>query len=265
LQQGIQAEGSSTNKNHGLATMDITIIESVRQVIEKARPDCVINCAAMTNVDECERNPDQARSINIKGVENLAKICSFMGVRLVHVSTDSIFDGKTGGYSEESKPMPINTYARTKVEGEKLVSSIARSFAIVRTNFYGINPNGKHFLNWILSSLKEGKEMIGFEDAVFNPLWVSDLARLLVELAGNPYNGIINFSSDERFSKYEFIRHVATELGYGNSIVKKGLSAQITLAAARPKITTLSNKRMHELLKTKIHKCICYRRNRLQS
>lgn len=252
-QQGIHVIGSSTNTRYGLVPMDITKIESVMQVIEKARPDCVINCAAMTSVDECERNQSLARSINTDGVENLTRICASASARLVHVSTDSVFDGKTGGYSEEAEPTPINTYARTKVEGEKLVLSLAKSFVIVRTNFYGLNPNGKHFLNWILSSIKEGREMIGFSDTIFNPLWVSDLARLLIELAGASYQGILNCVSDEQFTKYEFIKRVTLELGYNNYIVKKGSSDQVILAAARPRITTLSNKRMHELLKTKIH------------
>lgn len=252
-QQRIHVVGTSTNERDDFESVDISGIESVRQVMEKTKPDCVINCAAMTNVDECERNPALARSVNVDGVENLARICKSVDSRLVHVSTDSIFDGKTGGYTEETEPIPINTYASTKVEGEKLVLSLAKSFVIVRTNFYGLNPNGKHFLNWILSSLKEGREMIGFEDTTFNPLWVSDLAGLLVELADSSYEGILNCASDEQFTKYEFIRRVTSELGYSSSMVKKGLSNQIVLTAARPKITTLSNKRMHELLKTKIH------------
>lgn len=253
MQERIHVVGSSTKARDCFVSMDITRIESVRQVIGKAKPDCVINCAAMTNVDECERNPALARSINTRGVENLARLCSSAGARLVHVSTDSIFDGKTGHYSEESEPTPVNTYARTKVEGEKLVISLSKSFVIVRTNFYGLNPNGKHLLNWILSSLKEGREMIGFEDTIFNPLWVIDLAGLLIELAASSYCGMLNCASDEQFTKYEFIRRITSELGYDSSLVKRGSSDQIVLAAARPKITTLSNKRMHELLKTKIH------------
>lgn len=253
LRKGIQRAGSSTTSRPGLVRLDITRVEGIREAIEKSGADCVINCVAMTNVDECERNPELATSVNAKGAENLARVCSSAGIRLIHISTDSIFDGKTGSYSEESEPAPVNTYARTKIEGEKHVLSLANSFVIVRTNFYGLNPNGKHFLNWILSSLREGREMTGFDDTIFNPLWVSDLAEFLIELASSSYCGILNCAGDERFTKYEFIRRVVSELGYSDSIVKKSSSDQITRAATRPKITTLSNKKMHALLKTKIH------------
>lgn len=223
--------------------------------ISKLEADFIINCAANTNVDECERRPELARSINAIGARNLAKVSKDMGIRLIHVSTDSVFDGKEGGYSENSEPNPINTYAKTKLEGESFVSQHANDYVIVRTNLYGLNPQGKHLLNWILLNLANGKEMLGFEDAVFNPLWTKDLAECLIELAINSsYTGILHCAADEIFSKYEFIKRVAEHLGYNNANIKKGSSTEVTsFVAKRPNKTYLSNLRMKELLKTKIH------------
>ncbi len=249
---GIAVAGSSTSDKH-FTHLDITDTKSIKSAIEKIEPDSVINCAAMTSVDECETKADLARLVNAQGPKNLAEACRQAGARLVHISTDSVFDGRTGNYSEDSKPNPVNTYAKTKLEGEKLVAGEAGNFVIVRTNLYGLSPNGRHLLNWVLSSLSQKKEILGFDDISFNPLWVQDLAICIIELAASPYHGIVHCTGDEIFTKYEFIRRVASGLGYSSLLVKRGSSAQIKLLAERPKNTTLSNALMHELLKTKIH------------
>jgi len=256
-QKSIIAFGSSTspNNNQDLLTIDFTQTHEVKSVVSKSMVDCIINCAAITNVDECERNPELARSVNATGPKLLAEICNSTGIRLIHVSTDSVFDGESGGYLEDSVPNPINVYARNKLEAERLISKSMKNYVIARTNLYGLNPNGKHLLNWILSCLVNDKEMVGFEDAIFNPLWVRDLAECLVELASNcSYAGTLHCAGDETFSKYEFIKRIAWYLGYHNAKIKKGLSSDVTTTLAkRPNRTYLSNSKMKELLKTKIH------------
>ncbi len=252
------AVGTSTNfqmRVSGLIGLDISNMNQILQTVESLKPDCVINCAAITDVDECERQPKKAELVNSIGPKNLAEISADTNIRLIQVSTDAIFDGKHGSYSEDSSPNPINTYAKTKLEGERFVSSIAENYAIVRTNFYGLNPNGKGLLNWILKSLAEKREITGFEDVVFNPLWAADLAECLLGVAQMSYIGILNCSGNQILSKYEFAKAVATNLGYNNSIIKRSSSYQApSLIARRPKKTYLDNTRMRELLKnTKIH------------
>jgi dTDP-4-dehydrorhamnose reductase len=244
------------NPQDDLISLDITKPEDVRSVITESETDCIINCAAMTSVDECEQKPELARSINSIGAKNLAEICQRHGIKLIHISTDSIFEGKSGGYSEESEPHPVNTYAQTKLEGEKFVASITRNHIIIRTNFYGINPHGKHLLNWILSNLLSDKEMIGFDDTRFNPLWVQDLAQCILKLTTIPYQGTLHCAANDIFSKYEFIKKIAFGLGYRNAKIKKGTSNDVSSLslAQRPKNTYLANKRMHQLLNIKINK-----------
>lgn len=251
MQHGISVAGTSLRPNGALLQLDVTKHGSVVQMLEKTAATCVINCAAATNVDECERHPSFASAVNAEGAGNVAEACKRTGVRLVHVSTDSVFDGSKERYSEESRPNPLNVYAKTKLEGEMRVSE-SPDHTIVRTNFYGFDPNGKHLLNWIITSLKQNREMIGFVDASFNPLWARDLAALLVELALSSFRGMIHCAGDEVFTKHEFIRRIVLGLGYGDSMLKEGSIEQAAFLAPRPKNTALANTKMHQLLKTKI-------------
>ncbi len=234
-------------------TVDISDRAQILEAVKLSRPDCVINCAAMADVDECERNPEMARAVNSVGAKNLAEVCSENGIRLVHVSTDSVFDGRRGGYSEESEPNPLNVYSKTKVEGERFVSSTMTDYVIARTNFYGLNGSGKGLLNWIVRGLVESKEMIGFDDVVFNPLWAGDLASCLVELVSVKFRGMLNCAGDQVLSKYKFAQAVADALGYRDAKIKRGSSDDIPLLTRRPKRTHLLNEKMSALLKTKIH------------
>jgi dTDP-4-dehydrorhamnose reductase len=246
--------GTSTHaQGHPLLTVDILDRAQILKAIKLSSPDCVINCAAMADVEECERNPEMARAVNSVGAKNLAEVCSENGIRLVHVSTDSVFDGMRGGYSEESVPNPLNAYSRTKLEGELFVSSTMTDHVIARTSFYGLNRSGRGLLNWIIQGLVESKEMVGFDDVVFNPLWVGDLASCLVELAGNKFRGALNCAGDQVLSKYKFTQVVADALGYPDARIKKGSCDDIPFLARRPKRTHLLNEKMRTLLKTKIH------------
>jgi dTDP-4-dehydrorhamnose reductase len=249
----IIATGTSRH-NSGFEFLDITDPKMITDTVARTEPDCIINCAAMASVDECERQPALAQSINAVGPGILAEAAQKIGSRLVHVSTDAVFDGLYGGYLEDSPPHPINIYALTKLEGEKNVANYNQDYVILRTNFYGLDPNGTRLLNWILSNLISGSEMIGFGDVVFNPLWVQDLAKCTVELARSSYAGILHCVGDETLSKYEFIKKIAHILGYKDVHVKESLSSNLpTLVAKRPTKTYLSNTKMHMVLKTKIH------------
>ncbi len=244
---------SAHARRQTLLTVDISDRAQILEAVKLSRPDCVINCAAMADVDECERNPEMARAVNSVGAKNVAGVCSKNGIRLVHVSTDSVFDGRRGGYSEESEPNPINVYSKTKLEGERFISSTMTDYVITRTSFYGLNGSGRGLLNWIVRGLVESKEMVGFDDVVFNPLWVGDLASCLVELVSTKFRGALNCAGDQVLSKYKFVQVVADALGYRDARIRKGSSADIPFLARRPKRTHLLNEKMCALLKTKIH------------
>ena len=143
--------------------MDITDIELVKGVLSQVRPDFVIHCAAYTNVDKAEEEPEKAELINVKGTENVAKVCGELDIPLVYISTDYVFDGtKNSPYTPEDMPNPINVYGRTKLEGENMVKKYCEKYYIARTSWlYG--HYGKNFVETMLS-LKDKEEIKVVDD-----------------------------------------------------------------------------------------------------
>jgi dTDP-4-dehydrorhamnose reductase len=245
--------GTSTKKSNHLIPLDICVYDEIVSIINEYNPDCIINCAAMADVEKCERNPVLANKINSVGPENLAKISDKNNIRLIHVSTDSVFDGRFGGYLEESTPSPINVYSRTKLEGEEFVRSLSNDYVILRTNFYGLNPRGSSRMNWILQNLKNNEKMTGVVDQVFNPLWVRDVANVILKLSIHSYKGILNCTGNEVFTKYQFIKEIANVLGYKTAKINEGFSDDVFTSVRRPSNTILCNAKMRNLLNIKIH------------
>jgi dTDP-4-dehydrorhamnose reductase len=247
---GIQAIGTNYNKN-GIY-VDITNMDSIISCVEKYSPKIIINCAANVNVDELENNEELAISINAKGAENIAKVCNDNKIRLLHISSDGIFDGKQGMYTEEDVVNPINVYAKSKILGEKLISKNLENYLIIRTNFYGFHNQKKFLFNWALSKLKNNEEIIGFTDVFFNPLEVTNLSKMIYELSEKKICGILNLSSNEVFTKFEFIKKISEVFDFDSKLIKSGSIEELNLNAKRPKNTTLSNEKAKKLLDTKI-------------
>ena len=247
---GIQAIGTNYNKN-GIC-VDITNMDSIISCVEKYSPKIIINCAANVNVDELENNEELAISINAKGPENIAKVCNDNKIRLLHISSDGIFDGKQGMYTEEDVVNPINVYAKSKILGEKLISKNLENYLIIRTNFYGFHNQKKFLFNWALSKLKNNEEIIGFTDVFFNPLEVTNLSKMIYELSEKKICGILNLSSNEVFTKFEFIKKISEVFDFDSKLIKSGSIEELNLNAKRPKNTTLSNEKAKKLLDTKI-------------
>jgi len=168
---------------------------------------------------------------------------------LIHISTDSVFDGTKGSYKEEDSTNPINVYGKSKLLGEKLLQENLDNFIIIRTNLFGYNHQERFLLNWILKNLKEQKEFTGFEDIIFNPLEISFLSDLIVKLGNIEYSGIVHLGSDEIISKYDFGCEVADILGFDKKVIKKGSIEHSNLIAKRPKNTSLSNLKAKKILK----------------
>jgi dTDP-4-dehydrorhamnose reductase len=229
--------------------LDITNFELVNDFLNKEKPDLVINCAANTDIDYLEKNEKFANLVNGIGVENIAKTCKQISSKLIHISTDSVFDGTQGLYKEEEEVNPINVYGKSKLLGEKLLQENLDNFIIIRTNLFGYHNQGKFLFNWILKNLKEQKEFTGFEDVIFNPLERSLLSDLILKLGNIEYSGIIHLGSDENITKYDFGCEVADILGFDKRLIKKGSIEHSNLIAKRPKNTSLSNLKAKKILK----------------
>jgi dTDP-4-dehydrorhamnose reductase len=230
--------------------LDICNIESIEKKIDKIKPDCIINCAALTNLDQIESNPKNAYAINAYGAKNLAIVSLKKKIKLIHISTDSVFDGKIGSYKEEDLPNPINKYAKSKKMGEDLVKEISEKHVIVRTNFYGNNQDGKFLFNWIMKNLQQKIPITGFHDVIFNPLEIENLSSMIIELVHSNFFGTIHLSSNQPMSKYEFATTIARKLNYDTDLVRKGSIKEANFIAQRPLNTSLSNLLARKILKT---------------
>jgi len=241
-----------SNLPSNVTMVDICNIDSIMTIVDKKKPDLIINCAANTNVDYLEKNPNIGYAINSEGAKNVAKVANAKGIKLIHISSDQIFDGKEGWYTETDKPNPVNVYGKTKLLAEQLIQKESKNFVIVRTNFFGFDKRGGNLLNWIIKTLKEGREIIGFDDISFTPLEISNLSQLIAELCVLDYNGILHLSSDEKITKYKFALMAADVFSLNKNLIKKGKIKDLNLMATRPKNTSLSNKTAKRQLHTKI-------------
>jgi dTDP-4-dehydrorhamnose reductase len=235
----------------GLRTVstDLTAPSAATDLLRRIEPQWVVNCAAFTNVDECERNPARARALNVELPRALAAACAEAGVGLVHISTDSVFDGERGNYTETDEPAPVNVYARSKLEGERAVQDVYPEALVLRTNFIGISQSRKAGLaDWITTRLESGERIQGFSDVIFAPLLANELARLLLAAIDSRLQGIYHASARDACSKYDFARRLCAALGFDSVLVNRASLADAKLAARRPLNTSLSSLRFESAL-----------------
>ena len=186
-------------------TADLNLPEIAAQVIGEYSPDWVIHCAAETNIDRCETDPERAFRLNRDMARWVAQATRESGGRLVFISTDAVFDGLQSDYSEEDIPQPINVYGQSKLEGERAVSEEDPHAMIVRTNFYGWNALEKKSLaEWFLAHLEEGKACRGFTDVFVKLLCVNDLIEILLRMLESKCEGIYHIVGKDCVSKYAF-------------------------------------------------------------
>ena len=221
----------------------------VEELIETHKPDVFLHCAAMANVDACEANPELAQQVNAQLPGIISAACKKHGIRLVHISTDAVFDGSKGNYTEEDTPNPLSVYAGTKLAGEKAVLSANPDALVARVNFYGWSAAGNRSLaeNFV-NNLAAGKEMMGFTDVEFCPMNILDLSALLVETAEMDLHGIHHVVGAEAMSKYEFGRRIAEKFGFDASLIKPVSVKESGLKAARSPRLTLSIEKIRTAL-----------------
>lgn len=227
---------------------DLTDGDAVAQLLDEHRPRLVIQAAALTNVDLCERDPQLAAAVNRDAAGTVARLTAERGGRTVHISTDSVFDGRTGGYVESDDLAPLNGYARSKLEGEVAVAESAADHLVLRVNFFGRSGRGTGLADWLLGELTAGRPVTGFADVVFSPLHVAELARLILSLARSESRGTLHLGAADAVSKLEFAQLVAREYGLDEELIRTGLLVDAKLDAPRPLDTSLDSSRAASLL-----------------
>jgi dTDP-4-dehydrorhamnose reductase len=200
---------------------DLLDPDSIPNVLKESKPEAVINCAALADVDACEANPELARLINTEMPSRLADLCARRKIRLVHISTDAVFDGqKVGYYSESDKPDPSGVYSTTKYEAEKAVLQINPLAIVARVNFYGWSLGGKRSLSeFFVNNLSNEKTVNGFTDVIFCPMLVNHLNEILVKMVERGLHGLYNAVGPQAMSKYQFGVEIARKFGLRESLI----------------------------------------------
>ncbi|MNS78566.1 dTDP-4-dehydrorhamnose reductase [compost metagenome] len=235
--------GMQPSEDPNFVHLDITDLEATKQAITSARPDVVINCAAYTNVDGAEADPDSAYRVNALGTWNLALACQEVGAAMLLVSTDYVFDGKKGSaYDEYDAPNPQSVYGRSKYAGEQHLQQVLKRFYIVRTAWlYG--HHGKNFVETILKAAAERPELKVVNDQWGCPTWTRDLAEAINRIIRTGRYGIYHATGHGECTWMDFARKIV-ELGEMATPVLPQTTAELNRPAPRPRYSVMSNASM---------------------
>jgi dTDP-4-dehydrorhamnose reductase len=217
--------------------MDISNHANVLEVIEMHKPEIVIHAAAMTNVDACESDKEGCLQNNVHAVQYIVDACNRFGAHLVHVSTDFIFDGLNGPYTEEAEPNPVSYYGWSKAEAEKIVKETSNSWAILRTILvYGVadHMSRSNVVLWAKSALEKGNPINVVDDQYRMPTLAEDLAEGCLLAATQKANGVFNISGPDYMNIFELVTRVADHFGLDKSIVQRTDSTDLNQPAKRP-------------------------------
>ena len=227
--------------------LDIRNQVALKEIINTTVPDILINLAAMTNVDVCELNPKLAGEINVAGLQH---ICDSFKGKIIHLSTDYVFDGTSGPYKEDDPLNPISIYGKTKLASEHILLEKDIKNLVIRGNvLYDYSPHtSASFLNWVVSSLKNNQEIKVVEDQFNNPTWtrsMSDIIELSIE---NDLEGIIHWGDSVHISRYEFAKLIAKKFSLNDSLIKPVLTSELNQPARRPLQSGLSTEKLVNML-----------------
>ncbi len=212
---------------------DLTSFESIRPTILAFGPEYIFNCAALTDVDRCETERELADKLNFELVNHLLSIPV---KKIIHYSSDYVFDGSSGPYKEDDRTEPINYYGLTKLHSENILMNSGVDYLIIRTNvLFGIAIGVKNnFVSWVKESLERGESISVVDDQFNNPTLASNLAKASVEVAFNDTKGILHISGDQYLSRYQAALIIAEHHKLDTNLIRRSTSSQISQKAKRP-------------------------------
>ena len=228
----------------GRPQVDLLRPDTMKMVVDEEAPDVAINCAAMTNVDECERQPGLADKVNGHGPGKLAQICSEAGIKLVHISTDYVFAGREGApYTEEDEPSPISAYSRSKLLGEELVREYLDDHLIVRVAWvFGFKE--KSFVRYVLHSAKDNKEVPVLNDQVGSVSYTMDIGEGTRMLLKHRCSGTYHLTNEGECTRYDFAEEIFRLRGLDPAKLKPITSADLGWVAPRPQKLLISKEKI---------------------
>ncbi len=217
--------------------LDITSPEDYTHAFAAFQPNVVIHAAAMTQVDDCERQPNLCHSLNVEATAHCIAACEKAGAHLIFISTDFIFDGSSGPYSEEAEARPLSVYGQSKADAEALVKAASCSWSIARTVLvigYVPGLSRSNIILWARGAFQRGEHIRVVDDQVRSPTWSMDLAEGCLLIAEKGATGIYHLSGPETMTIFDLVGRVAAHGGYNVSLMERVDSLTLAQPAKRP-------------------------------
>ena len=229
-------------------TCDLSSSVDTTTMLNKVRPDIILNLVALTNVDTCEEEPDLAYRINVRSVENIVAWQmeqASQDTRLIQISTDQVYDG-SGPHSEDDIRI-TNTYAFSKYAAELAASKSQAT--ILRTNFFGrsLLDGRKSFSDWLIDALRNNEKIKTFTDILFSPLSIDTLCRMILKVLEQPVKGVFNLGSQDGMSKSDFAFLLAETFKLNSENMARSVSTDVALKAYRPKDMRMDSSSFEEV------------------
>ena len=228
---------------------DLTDIKLLNKWLDNVKPNLIIHCAAIVNVDLCEENFDLATKLHVETTKVMSNYLNRNNGRLIYISTDSVFDGKKhGSYDESDLVNPLNVYAKTKLMGERPVQLMTNGL-VLRTNIIGwTKENSVSFSEWMLKGLTDNAPLNLFYDVNFSPLNVYDLSLIIEKIINKPIFGLYHCASSDSISKYDFGKKMAKIFQLSDSNINRTSVDDMDFKASRPKNMALNIKKISAVL-----------------
>lgn len=224
------------------------------ETVKTFAPDAIIHCAAMSQPEKCESQPDIVRQVNYTAAAQLADITAQIGAKLIFTSSDVVYDGSRGNYSEEDPPNPLHVYGRSKLEAENYILQHHPNAVVVRCALvYGKSLTGPPtFTETIVSHLREEKPITLFTDEYRTPILVDKLTAALWELVGNDYNGILHIGGSQKVSRYQMGQIICEALNLPEELLIPRETSEFQFSAPRAKDCSFNISRAKRVLKTEL-------------
>lgn len=214
---------------------DMSVREDVKKIVFDFYPDVIINAAAFTNVDLSETERETAWKINVKGVEYLAEACRTIDGKIIHISTDYVFNGFNGPYDENAKVDPLGYYGRTKLASENALRIGAVTYSVIRSNvLYGIANSRPDFVRWVVNSLSENKQIRVVHDQINNPTFVEDLVGAINKIIELDKYRLYNIGGKDFLNRYEFAVLIAEIFNLNKELITPITTEELRQPAKRP-------------------------------
>ena len=232
LMQANEVVGASRRAPHSApisgVEVDLSIALERAGLVARVGAEVVLHAAAISSIEEAERNPDLAWELNVQASADLAAQAAASGSSFIYISTDAVFDGEAGPYREDALPSPTSEYGRTKLAGERAVLEANPAALVARVNFYGWSPSGSRSLaEFFHTRLARGETVRGFTDTIVSTLYVTQLVEALVSLISAGASDVVHVVSSESTSKFDFGRRLAVGFGFDPELVEPALSTDV--------------------------------------